>query len=112
MTALMRQPSRQSPFQLGMVVAVLLGLLVALASSVSPELHHRMHGDVDDEHHECLATALLSGGCDVGAVVALLVVAVLPKAEVLVWPAEARGWQSFHLRCRILEHAPPFAALD
>lgn len=107
----MNSLKRHQPAQIGMVMAILLGFLIALASSVSPELHRQVHADAGEEHHECLATAVLTATCDVSVATGVLVLEMPLCVEAAVWPAEARETHSFYLDCRILEHAPPFAAL-
>lgn len=98
--------------RLTVVVLIGIGLVASMGFAVSPEWHHAAHSDSHEEDHECLATALLSGSCDTAVVAVLSLDRILPAIERVVGPSNARVRQSFHLSCRILEHAPPVATLS
>jgi hypothetical protein len=81
--------------------------LCALALSVSPQLHERVHADANRVEHNCAATMIASGSYDhaahpplVGAAAMALQFSKIP-ALTLCWV------QSPFLSASIFEHAPP-----
>jgi hypothetical protein len=94
--------------RLAVVLTTLAGFVFALVLVASPELHERLHHDCDDEqgHHECLATVLHAGGCDVVTPPPTLAAFVSTLLEVDE-PDHSIAVPSPFLTSRILEHAPP-----
>ena len=83
--------------------------LWALALSVSPQLHQRLHTDANRVEHNCVATMIASGSYDHVAQ-APLVSAPVPVIHFSKIPALTPCWvQSSCLGARIFEHAPPAA---
>ena len=81
--------------------------LWALALSVSPQLHQRIHSDANRVEHNCAATMMASGSYNYSAHVPL-VSAPVPSAHFSKIPALTPLWvQSPFLGARIFEHAPP-----
>ena len=92
--------------KLALLSLVLAGFALATAMAVSPDLHRQWHADADHEDHECLVTALLSGGVDHAPVVAMT---LQPPVLTPVCGVErsAVPARSFFLECSIFEHGPP-----
>jgi hypothetical protein len=106
---LKRLQLRNIAFQRGLTALLIAQLLVIMAMTVCPELHHWMHHDSDSPDHECAVTLFAHGGCD-GAPAAIAVVFFL---AVLRQCLQRRGnvWVgSLFLSRRVLEHAPPALA--
>ena len=81
--------------------------LWALALSVSPQLHQRVHKDVNRAEHNCAATMIASGSYN-HAAHPPLVSAPVPAIHFSKIPALAPHWvESPFLGARIFEHAPP-----
>jgi hypothetical protein len=88
-------------------VCVFTGFLWALALSVSPQLHTRVHPDANRVEHDCAATMIASGSYDHVAHVPL-VSASAPAHQFSKIPALTSEWvESPFLGARIFEHAPP-----
>ena len=91
----------------------LIGLLTlamlhwAMILAVCPELHELIHHDAADKHHDCVVTAILSGGVELLPVVPIVAVVPAPVLEFIEVSFDAQTRASFFLSCRILEHAPP-----
>ena len=92
--------------KLALFSLVLAGFALATVMAASPELHRAWHADADHEDHECLVTALLSGGVDHAPVVAMT---LQPPVLTPVCGVErsAVPARSFFLECSIFEHGPP-----
>ena len=82
----------------------------AMILAVCPELHEFIHHGADDEHHDCVVTAILSGGIEHMPIIPVVADAPAPASECLHALFDARVAVSFFLSCRILEHAPPMKA--
>jgi hypothetical protein len=79
----------------------------ALALSVSPQLHQRVHADASRIEHSCAVTAIASGNCE-HAPHPPLVGAPVPAVQFSKVPALNPLWvQSVFLGACIFEHAPP-----
>jgi hypothetical protein len=79
----------------------------ALALSVSPQLHERVHADANRAEHTCAVTAIASGNCDHTAY-PLLVSAPLPVLQFSENAALTRQWvESLCLKAHIFANAPP-----
>ena len=88
---------------------VSVAFLWALALSVSPQLHQRVHPDAGRVEHSCAATMIASGSYDHAAHVPL-VSAPVPVIHFSKIPALTPQWvESPFLGARIFEHAPPAA---
>ena len=88
---------------------VSVAFLWALALSVSPQLHQRVHKDANRVEHNCVATMIASGSYDHVAHPPL-VSAPVPVIHFSKIPALTPCWvQSPCLGARIFEHAPPAA---
>jgi hypothetical protein len=86
---------------------VSVAFLWALALSVSPQLHQRVHKDANRVEHSCAATMIASGSYD-HAVHVPLVSAPAPAVHFSKIPALTPQWvESPFLSARIFEHAPP-----
>src|SRR5439155_25370794 len=82
-------------------------LLWALALSVSPQLHHRVHTDANRVEHSCAAKMIASASYDHAADVPLVSAPVLAVHFSKI-PALTPQWvESPFLGARIFEHAPP-----
>jgi hypothetical protein len=84
--------------------------LWALALSVSPALHARVHSDATQSEHSCAVTFLASGSYDHAAQVpqvsAPVAISQFPRI-----PALTPQWvESPFLSASIFEHAPPCCA--
>jgi len=89
---------------------VLAAFLWALALSVSPQLHARVHPDASQSEHSCAATFVASGSYNHSAH-APLVSAPVPVVQFATIPALAPQWvESPFLSASIFEHAPPVCA--
>ena len=79
----------------------------ALALSVSPQLHQRVHADANRAEHSCAATMIASGSYDHAAHPPLVSAdALVPQFSKI--PALTPCWvQSPFLGACIFEHAPP-----
>jgi hypothetical protein len=89
---------------------VFAAFIWALALSVSPQLHQRVHKDTNRVEHNCAATMIASGGYNHAAHVPL-VSAPVPAIQFSKIPALTSRWvQSLFLRACIFEHAPPTRA--
>ncbi len=89
------------------VVALLVAqLLVVVAMTVCPELHHWAHPDSDSQDHECVVTLFAHGGCD-GVPVVLMVVVFLAVIRTRVQRVCTLWIESLFLSRCALEHAPP-----
>ena len=81
--------------------------LWALALSVSPQLHQRVHKDANRVEHNRAATMIASGSYN-HAAHPPLVSAPVPAIHFSKIPALAPHWvESPFLGARIFEHAPP-----
>src|SRR5438067_1263449 len=81
--------------------------LWALALSVSPQLHQRIHSDANRVEHNCAATMMASGSYDHAAPVPLGG-APVPIFQFSKIPALTPQWvESPFLGACIFEHAPP-----
>jgi hypothetical protein len=90
-------------------ICVFAGFLWALALSVSPQLHQRVHKDANRGEHNCAATMIASGSYDHAAHLPL-VSAPVPAIHFSKIPALTPQWvESPFLGARIFEHAPPAA---
>jgi hypothetical protein len=82
----------------------------ALALSVSPQLHERMHADANRGDHTCAVTLLVSGSYDHAAPPPLISSPRL-RTDFSEGPALSSTWvQSLFLGACIFEHAPPARA--
>ena len=107
MSNVARSSSRARSF-----VAVLLSaaFLWALALSVSPQLHERVHPDANRSDHSCAVTFVASGNYNY-SVQAPLVSAPVPAVQFSKIPALTPQWvESPFLGARVFEHAPPVLA--
>lgn len=86
---------------------VFAAFIWALALSVSPQLHQRVHADANRGEHSCGATMIASGSYDHATHPPLVGAAVLvPQFSKI--PALTPWWvQSAFLGACIFEHAPP-----
>src|SRR5438093_11330813 len=88
-------------------LSVSAAFLWALALSVSPQLHQRVHPDANRVEHNCAATMIASGSYNHVAHPPL-VSAPLPVIHFSKIPALTPQWvESPFLGARIFEHAPP-----
>ena len=88
-------------------VFVSAAFLWALALSVSPELHQRLHKDANGVEHNCAVTMIASGSYKQIAH-APWVSAPVPSVQFSKIPALIPCWvQSPFLGAHIFEHAPP-----
>jgi hypothetical protein len=86
---------------------VSIGFLWALALTVSPQLHQRVHKDANRVDHNCAATMIASGSYD-HAVHPPLISAPAPTPQFSKIPVLTPCWvQSPFLGACIFEHAPP-----
>jgi len=86
---------------------VFLAFLWALALSVSPQLHARIHTDANRVEHNCAATMMASGSYNYSAHVSL-VSAPVPAVQFSKISALTPQWvESPFLRASVFEHAPP-----
>jgi hypothetical protein len=100
----------RGPANLGrgfVAIFVAAAFVWALALSVLPQLHERIHSDANQSNHECAITLIVAGNYHHAAAVPLLEAAapVLQFGEVA---ALTPTWvPSPFLGARIFEHAPP-----
>jgi hypothetical protein len=88
-------------------VCVSAAFVWALALSVSPQLHQRVHKDANRVEHNCAATMIASGKYD-HAAHPPLVSAPAPSVQFSKIPALTPRWvESPFLGACIFEHAPP-----
>jgi hypothetical protein len=97
---------RSIAFQRGITTLLIAHLLVIVAMTACPELHHWSHHDSNSAEHECAVTLFALGGCDGAPVVVALVIflAVTQRClsrQITVWV------ENLFLSLRVLEHAPP-----
>jgi hypothetical protein len=98
---------RSSAFIAAFVSAAFLW---ALALSVSPQLHARVHSDANRTEHSCAVTLMASGSYDHCAHGAL-VSAPVPAVQFSQIPTLTPQWiESSFLGACIFEHAPPVCA--
>ncbi len=91
-------------------VCVSAAFVWALALSVSPQLHQRVHKDANRVEHNCAATMIASGTYD-HAAHAPLVSAPVPTVQFSKIPALTPQWvESPFLGACIFEDAPPARA--
>jgi hypothetical protein len=104
----MRRFARSNSYGRAFVAAfVSAAFLCALALSVSPQLHQRMHKDANLVEHNCAATIIASGSYDHAANLPLIS-APTPAVQFSKIPALTPCWvQSPFLGACIFEHAPP-----
>ncbi|MEI8235001.1 MAG: hypothetical protein WCH57_09985 [Verrucomicrobiota bacterium] len=93
-------------FRRAIVALLVAQLLVVVAMTVCPALHHWAHPDADDQDHECVVTLFAHGGCD-GVPVALTLVVFLVVPRTCVQRICTIWIESLFLSHRVLEHAPP-----
>jgi hypothetical protein len=107
MSMVPHSPNRGRAF----VVTFLAGsFLWALALSVSPQLHERIHPDANRIEHTCAVTFVASGSYD-HAPQPPVASAPVPAAQISKIPALTPQWvESPFLSARIFEHAPPVLA--
>src|SRR5438128_12602951 len=104
MKMLARSINHERAFVAGLLSAAFLW---ALALSVSPQLHQRVHPDANRVEHSCAATMIASGSYN-HAAHPPLVSAPIPAVQFSKIPALTPCWvQSPFLGARIFEHAPP-----
>jgi len=88
-------------------VCVSAAFVWALALSVSPQLHQRVHKDANGVEHNCAATMIASGNYD-HAAHPPLISAPAPSVHFSKIPALTPDWvESPFLGASIFEHAPP-----
>jgi hypothetical protein len=88
-------------------ICVSAAFLWALALSASPQLHQRVHPDVNRVEHNCAVTMIGSGSYNYAGHVPL-VSAPVPAVQFSKIPALTPQWvESPFLSASIFEHAPP-----
>jgi hypothetical protein len=88
-------------------VSVSAAFVWALALSVSPQLHERVHPDAGQSHHECAITLITAGSYD-HTVAAPLVDRPVAPIQFSELPTLNFTWvASLFLSASIFEHAPP-----
>ena len=93
-------------FRRAIVALLVAQLLVVVAMTVCPALHHWAHHDSDDQEHECVVTLFAHGGCD--GVPSILVVAIFLAVTLVFHRRQPVVWvESLFLSGCVLEHAPP-----
>jgi hypothetical protein len=81
--------------------------LWALALSVSPQLHQRVHADASRAEHSCAVTAIASGNCD-HATHPQLTSAPAWSVQFSKFQVLTPNWvASLFLKAHIFAHAPP-----
>ncbi len=104
MITLARSTKRGHAFVATCVVAVFVW---ALALSVSPQLHQRVHADGNRSDHTCAVTLFASGSYD-HAAQPPLISAPDHLSQFGVVPALSSTWvQPLFLRAHLFAHAPP-----
>jgi hypothetical protein len=107
MSMVPHSPNRGRAFVATFVAA---GFLWALALSVSPQLHERIHPDANRIEHTCAVTFVASGSYD-HAPQPPVVSAPAPAVQFSKITALTLQWvESSFLSARIFEHAPPVLA--
>src|ERR1700716_4242772 len=87
--------------------ALIIAFSCAVALSVSPQSHERVHRDAKNPYHECAVTLIAAGNYH-HAAPAPFVSAPVADAQFSRIPALHAIWvPSPFLGARILEHAPP-----
>jgi hypothetical protein len=84
---------------------LLIALFCAVALSVSPQLHERVHPDANRADHTCVVTIFASGSCEHATAAPIAIDAPAPcgtdflpeRLSIFTAPVESS----------ILEHAPP-----
>jgi len=84
---------------------LLIALFCAVALSVSPQLHERVHPDANRVNHDCVVTMFASGSCEQPTDAPIAIAAPAPcysdflpeRLSIFATPVERS----------ILEHAPP-----
>jgi hypothetical protein len=103
----LKQPLASSVIRGAIASWVCIAFLSALALSVSPYWHERLHPNAKSAQHECAVT-LISSGTYQQAAPALLVAAPVPALQFRFVPALRPVWvASPFLSARVFEHAPP-----
>jgi hypothetical protein len=88
-------------------ISVFAAFVWALALSVSPQLHHRVHPDAGRAEHSCAVTAIATGSYE-HAPCPLLVSAPQPAPEFSEAAILCPVWvQPLFLCAHIFAHAPP-----
>jgi hypothetical protein len=86
---------------------VFAAFIWALALSVSPQLHQRVHADANRGEHSCAVTAIASGAYDDAGAPPLLS-APLPAVQFSEISALTSQWvESLFLKAHIFANAPP-----
>jgi hypothetical protein len=107
MSLVQHSPNRGRAFT---AVFISAAFLWALALTVSPQLHERVHPDANRVEHTCAVTLTASGSYNHSAQ-APLVGAPVPAIQFSKIPALTPQWvESPFLSARIFEHAPPALA--
>lgn len=89
------------------VGSVFAAFVWALALSVSPQLHQRMHADATKGDHTCAVTLIVSGSYDHAATLPL-VSAPRFGARFSEIPELSSTWvQQLILKAHLFAHAPP-----
>jgi hypothetical protein len=106
-TAMSTFPRSRSHGRVFVAIFLFAAFLWALALSVSPQLHQRVHKDANRVEHNCAATMIASGSYNHVAHVPL-VSAPVPVIHFSKIPALTPQWvESPFLGACIFEHAPP-----
>jgi hypothetical protein len=88
-------------------ICVFAAFIWALALSVSPQLHQRVHADASRAEHNCAVTAIASGTYE-HAGPSPLVSAPLPAVQFSEIAALTSQWvESLFLKAHIFANAPP-----
>ena len=86
---------------------VITGFVWALALSVSPQLHQRVHADGNRSDHTCAVSLIATGSYDYAAQ-PLLIGAPDLLAQFGIVPTLSSTWvQPLFLRAHVFAHAPP-----
>jgi hypothetical protein len=89
---------------------LLIALFCALALSVSPQLHERIHPDAKQPQHQCAVTLIASGNVHHAASAPLFVKPVSLVEFFEISKLNPAWVPSPFLSARIFEHAPPACA--
>jgi len=81
--------------------------LWALALSVSPQLHQRVHADANRAEHTCAVTAIASGSCDHAAQPPLISAPDFVSQSGRVSSLNPVWVQPLFLKAHVFAHAPP-----
>jgi hypothetical protein len=84
---------------------LLIALFCAVALSVSPQLHERVHPDASGVNHTCVVTMFASGSCEHTTGASIAIAAPAPCAPDFL-PARLSIFTA-PVESSILEHAPP-----